>query len=94
MEKDGNSTTQLAILSATSRLLVLFALGFIMQNSSTDSAPQAKEITMTAHAKGTLEVKLLPLPTNEPSEGSRLRRMSIDKQIHGDLEAVSKGEMR
>jgi hypothetical protein len=85
-----NSTIQLAILLATSRLFVLFAFGFVMQNSSTNSA---KEATMTAHAKGTFEVKLLPLPTSDSSEGSPLGRMSIDKQIHGDLEAVSKGEM-
>jgi len=39
---------------------------------------------MTAHAKGTFEVKLTPQAPG---------RMSIDKQFHGDLEATSKGEM-
>ena len=42
------------------------------------------------HAHGTFEVKVQPL-TPVPAEG--LMRMSIDKQIHGDLEATSKGEM-
>jgi hypothetical protein len=48
---------------------------------------------MTTHAAGTFEVKLAPLPTSDSSEGSPLGRMSIDKQIHGDLEGTSKGEM-
>jgi hypothetical protein len=41
------------------------------------------------HATGTFEVKLAPQSTDAPGLG----RMSIDKQFHGDLEAVSKGEM-
>lgn len=44
---------------------------------------------MQSHAHGTFDVKLLPQPTEEKT----LSRMSIDKQFHGDLEAVSKGEM-
>jgi len=39
-------------------------------------------------ARGTFDVKLNPQPTE-----SALGRMSIDKQFHGDLEGVSKGEM-
>ena len=45
---------------------------------------------MTHHAHGTFTVNLQPL-TPAPAEG--LTRFSIDKQIHGDLEATSKGEM-
>jgi hypothetical protein len=45
------------------------------------------------HASGTLDVKLSPLTTSDTTEGSPLARMSIDKQLHGDLEATSKGEM-
>ncbi len=48
---------------------------------------------MKTHASGTFEVKLGPLPTSDSSEGSPLARMSIDKQLHGDLDATSKGEM-
>lgn len=39
-------------------------------------------------ARGTFDVTLKPQPTD-----SALGRMSIDKQFHGDLEGVSKGEM-
>ncbi len=45
---------------------------------------------MTRHARGTFTVKVEPL-TPAPAEG--LARYSIDKQIHGDLEATTKGEM-
>lgn len=44
------------------------------------------------HASGTFDVQIRPLPaynTDDPTLG----RMSIDKQFHGDLEAMSKGEM-
>jgi len=45
---------------------------------------------MSYHAKGTFTVDVHPL-TPPPAEG--LSRFSIDKQIHGQLEATSKGEM-
>lgn len=45
---------------------------------------------MTTHATGTFEVTLQPQAT---ADGSTLSRMSIAKQFHGDLEAVSAGEM-
>ena len=41
-----------------------------------------------ARASGTFDVTLNPQPTE-----SALGRMSIDKQFHGDLDGVSKGEM-
>ena len=49
-----------------------------------------KKTPMTYHARGTFTVDLRPL-TPAPAEG--VSRLSIDKQIHGDLEATSKGEM-
>ena len=48
---------------------------------------------MKTHASGTFDVKLSPLTTSDTTEGSPLARMSIDKQLHGDLDATSKGEM-
>ena len=51
---------------------------------------QQKETSMTHHARGTFTVNVQPL-TPPPAEG--LGRFSIDKQIHGDLEATTKGEM-
>ncbi len=48
---------------------------------------------MTNHALGTFDVKLEPQPPSEKADAASLGRMTIDKQFHGDLEAVSKGEM-
>jgi hypothetical protein len=50
-----------------------------------------KETPMTTYAKGTFEVKLSP--QDDKSGDATLGRMTIDKQIHGDLEGTSKGQM-
>jgi hypothetical protein len=44
-------------------------------------------------AKGEFTVKLQPLPFEGQPEGSKLGRMSIDKQIGGDLVATTQGQM-
>jgi hypothetical protein len=46
---------------------------------------------VTHHATGPFEVKLTPQPPE--GENTTLGRMTIDKQFHGDLEAVSQGQM-
>ncbi len=49
---------------------------------------------MTQMARGPFEVKLAPQKADNPqAEGSGHGRMSIAKQLHGDLEATSQGEM-
>lgn len=48
---------------------------------------------MSTIAKGTFTVKLSPLPFDGQPEGSKLARMSIDKEITGDLVATTKGQM-
>jgi hypothetical protein len=44
------------------------------------------------HASGTFEVKLVP-QTDDKNGDPALGRMTIDKQLHGDLEGTSKGQM-
>ena len=46
---------------------------------------------MTTYASGTFEVKVVP--QDDKSEDATLGRMTIDKQFHGDLEGVSRGQM-
>lgn len=46
---------------------------------------------MTIHANGTFEVKLTP--KSDTPEDATFGRLIIDKQFHGDLEGVSKGQM-
>jgi hypothetical protein len=48
---------------------------------------------MSGHASGTFEVKLTPHMSKENDEEANLVKLSIDKQFHGDLTAISKGEM-
>jgi hypothetical protein len=55
--------------------------------------PTPRTAAMSAIAKGNFQVKLLPLPFEGQSEGSKLGRMSIDKEITGDLVATTKGQM-
>jgi hypothetical protein len=63
-------------------------IAFVLLSSL--ATAQQKEAPMTHHAHGTFTVNIQPL-TPAPAEG--LSRYSIDKQIHGDLEATTKGEM-
>ena len=48
---------------------------------------------MATQASGTFEVKLTPQPPDDPAARTTIGRMSIDKQFHGDLEGISKGQM-
>jgi len=48
---------------------------------------------MLARASGPFEVKLIPQPSEDKTEGATLGRMSIEKQFHSDLEGTGKGEM-
>ncbi len=49
-------------------------------------------IMIIMQATGTFEVKITPQPVDENGDAT-LGRMTIDKQLHGDLEGVSKGQM-
>ncbi len=51
------------------------------------------EMRMSTVAKGTFTVKLAPLPFEGQAEASKLARMSIHKQITGDLVAATVGQM-
>lgn len=44
-------------------------------------------------AKGTFDVKNAPLASEDSTGGPAIGRFALDKQFHGDLEGVSKGQM-
>ena len=44
------------------------------------------------HAVGTFEVKMKPEPLSDVAAKTAIGRMSIDKVLHGQLEATSQGE--
>lgn len=72
-------------------LLLCVQLQAIAQPQST--TPAKGSMTMTQIAKGTFVVTLKPLPFEGVDATTKLGRMSIDKQISGDLVATTKGEM-
>jgi hypothetical protein len=59
-----------------------------------DNPHSSKEIAVTSHfATGPFDVELVPQTLSSVAEHSGLGRMSLDKQFHGALEAMSTGEM-
>ena len=49
---------------------------------------------MTQHAAGSFDVKVTPQqPDSDVAKAANLPRLTLDKQYHGDLDAISKGEM-
>jgi len=54
-------------------------------------AQQPKKDKMMHHATGPFEVKLTPQPPE--TENTTVGRMTIKKQFHGELDAVSEGQM-
>ena len=71
----------------------LFAFGILagpVMMPAMQVALHAQEAVISHHARGTFEVKVQPLA---PAPAGGLMRMSIDKTIHGGLEATTKGEM-
>ena len=69
------------------------ALSLAVTATGTPLAPRGKESgeASVQHAAGTFEVKLTPQAADDKSEG--LGRLTLEKQIHGDLEGVSRGQM-
>lgn len=76
---------------------ICLSLGFgtfaYTQTHSPIPNPVQKENVMKMKASGTFEVKVAPLTQDDKSEEATLGRMSLDKQFHGDLEAIGKGQM-
>jgi hypothetical protein len=73
------------------------SLGFgstaLPRTHSQNPVPTQKVATATTHATGTFDVKLAPQPSEDKTDDATLGRMTIEKQIHGDLEATGKGQM-
>jgi hypothetical protein len=71
---------------------LFIAPAVIAQTQPATSLNIQKETPMQ-HAKGTFDVKVIPVGIEDKAEGTTLGRMSIDKQFHGDLTGTGKGEM-
>jgi hypothetical protein len=73
-------------------LLGTMATSLAPSTNSHQAAGSAKGTTVSAIAKGTFDVKATAQPAAE-GDDSGIARLLLDKQFHGDLEAVSKGQM-
>ena len=76
-----------------SRVVAVLALVLAPLAAASGETPTKKEATMTLHAKGPFDVKILPQPADEAVGHEKIARMGLDKKFHGDLEAVSLGQM-
>jgi hypothetical protein len=76
-----------------SRTLAVLALSLALPAAARAQTPTKKEATMSLHAQGPFDVKILPQPADEKVGHQTIARMGLDKKFHGDLEAVSLGQM-
>jgi hypothetical protein len=53
----------------------------------------AKDTRAMQHAHGSFDVKVTPLTLYDKTVPSTLSRRAVERQIHGDFEGTSKGEM-
>ena len=74
-------------------LSLAFGSTALSRTYSQNPAPIQKGAAVTTHATGTFDVKLAPQPSEDKTDDATLGRMAIEKQILGDLEATSKGQM-
>jgi hypothetical protein len=77
-------------------LLVALGVGFRAEAQSA-AGPAQKESAASnvgsARASGPLEVKMTALPPDDKAQDATVGRMLIEKQYHGDLEGMGKGQM-
>jgi hypothetical protein len=71
-------------------IAVVMSLLFIASSAQPQSTLVPKEAPMTNHATGPFDVKMHPQDDNA-ADG--VTRMLLDKQYHGDLEGMAKGQM-
>jgi hypothetical protein len=70
--------------------IIVFCLGLGVASPAYTHPFMQKGAEMPSHATGTFEVKLTP---QNDSADAIPGRMTIEKQIHGDVEGTSKGQM-
>jgi Protein of unknown function (DUF3224) len=61
--------------------------------SATTQPATAKDTRAMQHAHGSFDVKVTPLTLYDKTAPSTLSRRAVERQIHGDFEGTSKGEM-
>ncbi len=88
-----NQTVAAPAIFACLCLSFCFGSTALPRTHSQNPAPTQKDAAVTTHATGTFDVKVTPQPSEDKTDDATLGRMTLEKQIHGDLEATSKGQM-
>ena len=80
--------------SAVALCLLLFVVAAAAgETVPVKKGPVEKGQTMSEHATGTFDVKILPETVAGKTMAPGMSQMSIDKVFHGDLEGTSRGSM-
>lgn len=79
--------------SVVSVILAFTFLAAIGADVNAQTKVNAKEKLVTKNAKGTFEVKVVPLAADANVGDPSISRLSLDKQFSGDLTGGSKGQM-
>jgi FlaG/FlaF family flagellin (archaellin) len=87
-----HSRTFIFVASVMVWALFIGSPAFPVKQLQSSSSPQ-KGSVMSAHAKGTFEVKLTPQASDDKTADANLGRFTIDKQFSGDIVGTSKGQM-
>ncbi len=82
-----------SLLGAGTVSAVCLLLISAAQTKNISANTAQKENPMATHASGTFEVKVAPQTANEFETSVGLARYALDKELHGELEGTSKGEM-
>jgi len=87
-----NSMKHFVAAIATLALLCIALLNSAgAQSTVPASSAQQKEASVTNHAVGPFDVKVVK--QEDPDADSSVGRFTLDKQYHGDLDATAKGQM-
>ncbi|HMD43484.1 MAG TPA: DUF3224 domain-containing protein [Candidatus Acidoferrum sp.] len=76
-----------------SLLLLAFLVPLAVSSTARIHPNFQKGVSESTHATGTFELKIVSQPPNDIESAASIGRFTIDKELHGDLEATSKGEM-
>lgn len=80
--------------TASTLLLLTLLAGATADAQTSTAAPGAgKAATMTRQAKGTFDVKVVPISTVDALDTGGFGRLALDKKFHGDLAGTSVGQM-
>jgi hypothetical protein len=96
--RNGSGILLSVAIAAVALLALLLAEAWRPQTPAVREQPNAQNISqkadpVTLHATGEFTVQLTPDGENDKAPGSTLGRMLLSKQLHGDFEGTSKGQI-